>query len=92
MILLDSVFVWTLESVVIVILFGIALISAICALIKYWFDVTFKKNCYHCKHCRLDSVPSCGDGATYKCDIKEKKRIIRKNIDNWYVFCKDFKK
>ena len=89
---MNSVFVWTLESVVIVILFGIALIVAICALIKHLFDATFKKNCYRCKHCHLHSVPSYGDGATYKCDIKEKKRTIRKNIDNWYVFCKDFQK
>lgn len=92
MILLDFIFVWTLQSVIIVTLFGIALIITIYALIKHWFNVTFKKNCNHCKHCHLHSVPSCGDGATYKCDIKEKNRTIRKNIDNWYIFCKDFKK
>ena len=51
-------------------------------LIQHAFNVLFKKNCRRCKHCYLYSVPSVGDGATYKCDIAEKNRTIRKGIEN----------
>ena len=89
--MIASIFVWTLESVVIVTLSGIALLLIIIGLIKHAFDVTFKKRCRKCKHCYLHSVPSVGDGSTYKCDIKEKNRTIRTGKDSEYVFCKDYK-
>lgn len=40
--------------------------------------------------CTKYSVPSVGDGSTYKCDISEKNRTIRKGIDSDYKFCKDY--
>ena len=89
--MLASIFVWTLESVVIVTLLCIALMLIVIGLIKHAFDVIFKKHCRKCKHCYLHSVPSVGDGSTYKCDIKEKNRTIRTGIDCEYVFCKDYR-
>lgn len=89
--MLASIFVWTLESVLIVAGLGISLLLIIVGLVKHAFDITFKKHCRKCKHCYLYSVPSVGDGSTYKCDIKEKNRTIRTGRDCEYVFCKDYK-
>ena len=89
--MIASIFVWTLESVVIVAGLSIALLLVIVGLVKHAFDVTFKKHCRKCKHCYLHSVPSVGDGSTYKCDIKEKNRTIRTGKDCEYIFCKDYK-
>ena len=87
-----SIFVWTFESIITIIFLGVCFLFIILCVIKHLFDVTFKKNCYKCKHCYLYSVPSFGNGATHKCDIKDKNRTIRKNIDNNYAFCKEYEK
>lgn len=81
------VLVWTVESIILVGALAIALLLIIFGLINHAFNIIFKKNCYKCKHCYLHSVPGCGDGATYKCDITKKNRTIRKRIDSEYVFC-----
>ena len=39
-------------------------------LIKYKIDTKFKKNCFKCKHYKLDSVTSFGGGCKYKCTLK----------------------
>ena len=87
---MDSIFVWTFKSVIAAVLLCIALLFIVVGLIQHAFNVLFKKNCRRCKHCYLYSVPSVGDGATYKCDITEKNRTIRKGIDSDYRFCKDY--
>lgn len=38
--------------------------------IKYKIDVKFKKNCFKCKHYKLDSVASFGGVCRYKCTLK----------------------
>lgn len=88
--MLASIFVWTFKSVVAVALLSIGLLLILIGLAKHAFDVTFKRHCRKCKHCYLHSVPSVGDGSTYKCDIKEKHRTIRTGIDCEYVFCKEY--
>lgn len=85
------IFVWTLKSIIVVVLLCVALLLIVVGMIKHAFDVTFKKHCRKCKHCYLYSVPSVGDGSTYKCDIKDKHRTIRTGKDCEYVFCKEYK-
>ena len=88
--ILGFVFVWTVESIILVGALSIGLLLIVFGLLQHAFNVIFKKNCYKCKHCYLHSVPGCGDGATYKCDITKKNRTIRKRIDNEYVFCNSY--
>ena len=38
--------------------------------IKYKIDSKFKKNCFKCKHYKLDSVSSFGGRCRYKCTLK----------------------
>ena len=38
--------------------------------IKYKIDVKFKKNCFKCKHYKLDSVAPFGGSCKYKCTLK----------------------
>ena len=38
--------------------------------IKYKIDSKFKKNCFKCKHYKLDSVAPFGGSCKYKCTLK----------------------
>ena len=38
--------------------------------IKYKIDSKFKKNCFKCKHYKLNSVASFGGNCRYKCTLK----------------------
>ena len=38
--------------------------------IKYKIDVKFKKNCFKCKHYKLNSVAPFGGVCKYKCTLK----------------------
>ena len=38
--------------------------------IKYKIDVKFKKNCFKCKHYKLNSVAPFGGKCKYKCTLK----------------------
>ena len=38
--------------------------------IKYKIDSKFKKNCFKCKHYKLDSVAPFGGVCKYKCTLK----------------------
>ena len=38
--------------------------------IKYKIDSKFKKNCFKCKHYKMDSVSSFGGVCKYKCTLK----------------------
>lgn len=58
-----------------------------------WYNKTFKKDCFKCKHWYLHNVPSFGDGHEYRC----KKKDCGTNPPmitgyHWYVKCKEFEK
>ena len=38
--------------------------------IKYKIDIKFKKNCFKCKHYKLNSVAPFGGNCRYKCTLK----------------------
>lgn len=86
-----AIFVWTLDTIIVVAFIAIALLIAMCSLTKHLFNVLFKKDCSKCKYYYLHSVTGVGSGATYKCHINN-NRTIRKNIDSPYIFCKKHKR
>lgn len=89
--MISAIFVWTLDAIIVVAFIAIALLIAMCLLIKHLFNVLFKKDCSKCKHYYLHSVTGAGDSATYKCRV-DSYRTIRKHIDSVYTFCKNFVK
>ena len=52
-----------------------------------------KKNCYDCKHYKLDNVASCGDCCWYRCTKHNRKdNGVSMNETEHFERCKDFLK
>ena len=58
--------------------------------IKYKIDSKFKKNCFKCKHYKLDSVSSFGGVCRYKCTLKNIYCNHNFNDKVKLTKCKDF--
>ena len=58
--------------------------------IKYKIDRKFKKNCFECKHYKLNSVSSFGGVCSYKCTLKNIYCIHNFNDRVKLTKCKEF--
>lgn len=72
---------------------GIVIIFSVIFSIVQEIKKIGKKNCYECKHYKLDNVASCGDCCWYRC-IKHNRKDngVSMNEEEHYERCKDFLK
>lgn len=71
---------------------GFVIIGLIYAVIKTILDIG-KKNCYDCKHYKLDGVAGCGDCCWYRCMKHNRKdEGTSMNTRAHLERCKDFEK
>ena len=72
------------------VIFLLLLLFLFISSIKYKIDVKFKKNCFKCKHYKLDSVTSFGGSCKYKCTLKNIYCNHNFNDRVKLTKCKDF--
>ena len=72
---------------------GIVIIFSVISSIVQEIKKIGKKNCYECKHYKLDNVASCGDCCWYRCTKHNRKDDgVSMNETEHYERCKDFLK
>lgn len=86
----------TINDIISFILIGLLILGFITYIgygfIRERFDRKFRKNCYKCKHWKLNNVAGSGGIAWYKCEKNCLEDEIRQDFNDteYYVKCEKF--
>lgn len=84
----------TISELIELILIGLFIVGVIgyilYMIIADWFNKHFRKNCYKCKHWKLESVAGSGYNCCYICEKHNKAYAQEMNNHERYTNCKEY--